>query len=131
MEKAPRSNVLAELTNALPSGASLLTIDLQTHPRQPAPSVALTAFDAKKSAAETRQRAAADVETAPFDATLTVTGLAATDAKLATYLNQLGHCPLFRDPRLISSEIQEDRATRKSMRRFQVQMTVTSIGARR
>src|SRR6185437_5777895 len=49
VEKAPRSNILAELTNALPAGTSLLSLNLESHPHQePAPQYS-TAFDMKKA----------------------------------------------------------------------------------
>ena len=53
-EKVPRSNVLAEFTNSLPQGLSLLNITMESREKAGAPAPAMTAFEAKRAALEGR-----------------------------------------------------------------------------
>lgn len=123
----PRSNILAELTNALPTGASLIEISLEPRPRQDAAPAGGTAFDMKKAALEARRKAENPTlsEIPAQDDMLKVSGLAQTDAQVAQYLSQLSHSPLFHDVSLLISETQAaPGAAGVIMRRFQIQLTV-------
>src|SRR5438067_5432608 len=61
VEKVPRSNILAEFTNSLPPGTSLLELLMESKPRQaPPPPQGATAFDQKKAAMEAKAKAAPD-----------------------------------------------------------------------
>src|SRR3954470_20122118 len=54
VEKVPRSNVLAEFTNSLPQGLSLLTLNMESREKTSAGPGPLTAFEAKRAALEGR-----------------------------------------------------------------------------
>jgi Tfp pilus assembly protein PilN len=126
-ERVPRSNILAELTNRLPEGASLVSLNLESHPRhEPAP-VFNSAFDMKKANLEARRKT--ENNTAPgapvIDVTVRLTGLAATDTQVAGYLNLLSRSPLFQNVHLRISETDSSPSHATSpMRRFQMEMTV-------
>ncbi len=54
LEKVPRSNLLAEFTNSLPPGVSLIDLALESRERAAPPQRAQTAFEQKKAALEGR-----------------------------------------------------------------------------
>ena len=92
VEKVPRSNILAELTNALPSGVSLLDfiLDSKRHidPTARRRRRSAHSFDAKKacarrSAARVRRRALSRSSTTY---TCKFTGVADTDVQVAQYI---------------------------------------------
>jgi Tfp pilus assembly protein PilN len=123
----PRSNILAELTNALPSGASLLEVSLEPRMRQEAASAGSTAFEMKKAALQARRASENPglADLAAHEDMLKVSGLAQTDAQVSQYLTQLSHSKLFRDVSLLISETQAASGQAGAiMRRFQIQLTV-------
>jgi len=54
VEKVPRSNVLAEFTNSLPQGMSLLSITMESREKAGGAIAPMTAFEAKRAALEGR-----------------------------------------------------------------------------
>jgi hypothetical protein len=127
IERVPRSNVLAELINRMPGGASLVDVVLESHARQEAAAPLLTAFDMKKAALEGRRNM--DVVGIPqnpaTEVGVKICGLAETDVEVAHYLSELSHSPLFRDVGLqISEAYILPGPTGRRLRRFQIQMTV-------
>src|SRR5438477_10961852 len=82
LEKVPRSNVLAEVTNALPSGVSLTDFILESKKRQAAVPVAPQAntFAQKADRAGTT---AGPAEPQPLDVFMKLSGLASTDVQVA------------------------------------------------
>src|SRR3954469_2405405 len=61
VERVPRSNILAEFTNALPPGASLLDLVMESKPRQAPPAApGTTAFEQKKAALEGKTKGPAE-----------------------------------------------------------------------
>jgi len=120
VEKVPRSNLLAELTNSLPSGVSLLEFTLESRERKE--TVVATTFEQKKAAIEAQRK----VETtgageAPkFDVSMKLTGVADTDVQVAAYISKLNQSTFFKDVNLVISEsVKEGTDT---MRRFQIEM---------
>lgn len=111
IDRVPRSHLLAELTNALPKGVSLLEFDMQSKVRPPAPAPspppasggssstpAVTAADAAKAVA------AANRTPKRFDVFLKVQGMAMTDVQVAAFIAHLGQSRMFRDVNLLVSE---------------------------
>jgi Tfp pilus assembly protein PilN len=117
LEKVPRSFVLAEITNALPNGVSLLDLNLESHLRSQPAAPPRTAFDAK------RGDAGKPVE-APklYDVTLRVSGVAYTDVQVAQFITKLNQSKMLNDVNLvISDEFKQDD---QQLRRFQVEATL-------
>ena len=117
VEKVPRSNLLAEFTNALSPGTSLLDFSLESRtkvtPSGPA--------DRRKPAATAAAAAgAAQVEPVKYDVYLKLTGIADTDVQVAQFMSKLSESKLVTDVRLMISDVfkQNDR----EMRRFQIEM---------
>ena len=108
VEKVPRTNLLAELTNALPTGASLIDLGLETAPHQAPP----TPVGAAPSKAPT--------ETPPPDVKIRLTGMADDDVQVAQFIGKLNQSKLFRDVNpLITDTFVQDKTT---LRRFQIEM---------
>jgi Tfp pilus assembly protein PilN len=119
VEKIPRSNLLAEFTNSLPEGTSLLDLAMESRPKaQPAPSPATPAQRAKAKGAQ----AVAPPPPPPlqFDVYIKLTGVADTDVQVAEFMTKLTRCELLKEVNLVISDAfkQGDR----SVRRFQIEM---------
>src|SRR5436190_3136716 len=80
LEKVPRSNILAEVTNALPSGVSLTDFVLESKKRQAPPPAAKSTFEVKSTAPDVAKPAP---EAPAVDVFMRVGGLAATDVQVA------------------------------------------------
>ena len=119
VERVPRSNILAEFTNALPPGASLLDLVMESKPRQaPAPAPGTTAFDQKKAALE--GKAKGPPEPQAMDVYLRITGVADNDVQVSQFISKLNVSKLMKDVNLVQSELyQQDKA---AMRKFQIEM---------
>jgi len=126
LERIPRSYVLAEITNSLPAGVSLLDLAMESKPREEAKTsdAPRTAYEQKKAA---RQQGGADksvpvvLRPRVYDVTLKVTGICNTDAQVAAFLSQLSRKTLFRDVNLVVSE-QFKHGEENNLRRFQIEM---------
>ena len=106
VERVPRTNLLAELTNALPTGTSLLDFYMESNPRPTAPS---PSGEAKK----------AD-ERPVFDVKMRLSGIADNDIQVAQFINKLNHSKLLKDVNLvITDSFVQDKVT---LRRFQIDM---------
>lgn len=88
LEKMPRTNLLAELTNALPHGVSLTDCELIANRKVPV--VAAPAKGAKPDPA-----AAALPVPLAYETGLTVKGLAHTEGQVSDYIDVLGRCGYF------------------------------------
>jgi len=131
VEKIPRSNVLAEFTNSLPQGLSLLNITMESREKASAPVSAMTAFEAKRAALEGRT-VAAPATVKLYDVFLKIEGVASTDVQVAQFISKLNRSQLFKDVNLVVSEEykQQTQASTSSgqpadadvMRKFQIEM---------
>lgn len=142
LEKVPRSVLLAELTNAMPPGVSLLDVIMESKQRQSGPAGAArgqTQFELKKAAAE-GGKPGAKGPAAPvakvFDVGLKLTGIADNDVQVAQFIAKLNTSKLLRDVNLLISE--EHTFNESKMRKFQIELAVdpqaevqTGPGARR
>jgi Tfp pilus assembly protein PilN len=125
LERVPRSHLLAEITNAMPAGLSLLEFDMTSKVRQPPPppppppgSPAPSAFDAAKTAQATNK------VNAPrqYDVTIKLTGVAANDVQVAGFITKLGQSKLVRDVNLVISE--EHALEGQKVRKFAIEMSL-------
>jgi Tfp pilus assembly protein PilN len=103
VEKVPRSNVLAEFTNSLPQGLSLLNVGMESREKSGGPAPAMTAFEAKRAALEGRAIVAAPAAKV-YDVFIKIEGIAATDVQVAQFITKLNRSLLFRDVNLVVSE---------------------------
>lgn len=121
VERVPRSNILAEFTNCMPPGASLLELLMDSRPRVSAAPVG-TAFEQKKAALEARQRGAVAAPAPPkLDVYLKITGVAENDVQVSEFITKLNDSRFLKDVNLVVSEVyQQDKAG--ALRRFQIEM---------
>jgi Tfp pilus assembly protein PilN len=119
LEKVPRSLVLAQVTNCLPVGVSLLQLSMESHRHVFAPLPV-----ANPTQAPTARAPKPAEQPVVFDVSLRLTGVAATDVQVAQFINHLSRCELFKDVNLaISDEYQMQGDT---VRRFVVDMTLAA-----
>lgn len=126
LEKVPRTFILAEVTNSLPSGVSLLDFALDAKRRNAPPptAAAKTIFEQKQQEIEKEKAAkkAAEAQLRPrlYDVTMKLTGVADTDVQVAQFISKLNRSPLFKDVNLLISD-QFDRDG-QALRKFQIEL---------
>jgi Tfp pilus assembly protein PilN len=120
LEKIPRSIVLAEVSNSVPTGVSLMEFTMDS--RRKTSSTANTPPPAPNKAPA--QNAAPDP--IAYDVTLTVTGIAGNDVQVAEFIHRLGLVPMFQDVNLVISDEFTPDDKKVTLRRFQVLMTLNS-----
>ncbi len=135
LERVPRSYLLAEITNSMPVGVSLLEVSLDSKLKA-APKVdpSKTQFEEKKKAAKKKDPKAVpeepEVKPKVYDVALKITGIADNDVQVAQFITKLNGSPLLKDVNLvISDEFQQTRAGSSEkmgdkMRRFQIDMAL-------
>jgi len=125
LEKVRRSDILAEVTNCMSPGVSLLEFTLESKPRVrggggPAPT--LTAYEMKKLARENanKPREEAPTEAKSYDVFMKVTGTAYNDGQVAQYIARLTKSKLLKDVNLAVTDefvLGDDK-----LRKFQIEM---------
>lgn len=131
LERVPRSYLLAEFTNALPAGVSLMDFVMDSRVRVTAPAATeagKTAYEMKKAqrqAAVTGKPAAAPggAEPKAYDVSMKLTGVAHNDIQVAQYLSRLSRSPLLKDVNLIVTE--EHNVGGDRLRKFQIEMMLS------
>jgi Tfp pilus assembly protein PilN len=127
LERVPRSYLLAEITNSMPNGISLLDLSLETK-------IKVVAVAPKTQFAKKKLKAKEEADDAPpplkqVDVTLKVTGIADNDVEVAQFISKLNSSSLLKDVNLVISDeyrptqVPGDKAGDK-MRRFQIEMTL-------
>jgi Tfp pilus assembly protein PilN len=126
VEKVPRSNILAEVTNALPTGVSLLDVIMHSSLRQNAGAVPQSSFAQHKA---TQEQDANAVQAPHYDVKLTITGIAKDDVQVAQLMTHLSHSSLFSNVNLVISDVyqpqQNDRTKDEKapvLRKWQIEM---------
>jgi Tfp pilus assembly protein PilN len=126
LERVPRTYLLAEITNGIPGGVSLLDFNLDSKLRTaPASSAPKTAFDAKRAEAEAGNNSVSQARL--YTVTMRITGMATTDVQVAQFISKLNHSTLFRDVNLVVSE--EFKQNSETLRKFSVEMTLNPDAA--
>lgn len=130
LEKVPRSFLLAEITNSMPSGVSLLDLVLESKRRTtPSPAKSNSAFEKKSSAKDTTKRKGPPApEAKVYDVHLKITGIASTDVQVAQFITKLNQSTLLRDVNLVVSEEYKGGTGQDAnnlMRKFQIEMMVS------
>lgn len=116
VEKVPRSNLLAEFTNRLPEGTSLLDLSLESRMR------ASAAPPANANSGRPSAQPAAPPQPQPmdFDVALKLTGVADSDVQVAEFMSKLSACNLVTGVTLLVTD--QFKQTDREMRRFQIEM---------
>jgi Tfp pilus assembly protein PilN len=126
LERVPRSYLLAEFTNSLPAGVSLIDMGLDSRVKQAAaPAVAKTPFEQKKAELEAKsgKAAAAPVQQAKlYDVAIKLTGVARTDVQVAQFINKLSRSTLLRDVNLVI--VDQFVVDQDQVRKFTLEMTL-------
>lgn len=132
LEKVPRGNILAEITNALPKGVSLidLVLDSRRHVTTDpaASSQGKNLYEIKKAALEAKTNSAAAASLNPaaqprvYDVTVKVTGIAPNDVQVAQFITRLNSSKFLSDINLIVSD--EYKVQEETLRKFQIEMTI-------
>src|SRR5262249_50064592 len=123
LERVPRSNVLAEVTNGLPSGVSLTDFILESKKRQPA---AAPAAPAQNNTFVKAGAAKPSAPTAPepqqYDVCMKVSGIANTDVQVAQLISKLNRCHIFKDVNLLITDTFQPSAGGDALRKFQIEL---------
>jgi Tfp pilus assembly protein PilN len=126
LEKVPRSFVLAEITNGLPAGISLLDLSLDAKIMTNAP-VARTAFDIRKAEIDAAKPLSGIAAAQPriYDVTMRATGIAETDVQVAQFITKLNKSSLLRDVNLLfTDEFTQGQEKGTKLRKFQIEMSL-------
>jgi len=125
LEKVRRSDILAEITNCMSPGVSLLEFNLESKPRVKAgsaPAPTLTAYELKKLQREqgNKPKEEAPAEAKEFDVFMKVTGTAYNDGQVSQYIARLNVSKILKDVNLSVTEefvLGDDK-----LRKFQIEM---------
>jgi len=125
LEKVRRSDILAEVTNCMSPGVSLLEFTLESKPKAVAGAAAapaLTAYEMKKLARENANKAPQEKEAVAkvYDVFMKVTGTAYNDGQVSQYIARLTRSKLLKDVNLSVTEeyvLGDDK-----LRKFQIEM---------
>ncbi len=122
LEKVPRSFLLAELTNALPAGVSLLDLAMESKVRA-APSAAATpkaTFEQKRDQNKKPEPAAPTPKV--YDVSMRICGVAYTDVQVSQFITRLNRSKLLKDVNLVISD--EYKQVDEQLRKFQIEATL-------
>jgi len=125
LEKVRRSDILAEVTNCMSPGVSLLEFNLESRPHVKAGAAAaptLTPYEQKKLAREMagKPQEAKESEAKEYDIFMKVTGTAYNDGQVSQYIARLNASKILRDVNLSVTEefvLGDDK-----LRKFQIEM---------
>jgi len=118
LEKVPRSFLMADITNSMPSGVSLLDFTMDTKAEMIPVKVP-----------EKRNTISAESPSTPppapqmqkiFSVTMKMTGVAGTDVQVAQFITKLNRSELLKDVNLVISD--EFKVGNEVLRKFQIEM---------
>jgi Tfp pilus assembly protein PilN len=118
LEKAPRSYLLAQITNSMPAGVSLLDLQM-TSKRKAAPVAPQTQFQKHGKSLKDKD-ATPPPQPQTYDVHLELTGVAGTDVQVAQFMGKLLQCRLLQDVNLAYS--QEFKQNNQMLRKFEIEM---------
>jgi Tfp pilus assembly protein PilN len=131
LEKAPRSFILAEITNGIPQGVSLLDFSMASilSTKNPA-SAPKTAFEVRRAEIEAAQNGTASAINAlatqakVYDVTMKITGVAPNDGQVAQFIAKLDRSTMFEDVNLVFTDEYKESDRDTKLRKFQIEMTL-------
>lgn len=116
LEDVPRSNIVAAITNNLPSGTSLLSSFLNEKTEK-ASSVRTGSYAQAKSASAVRETVVTKIE---------LEGVAPSDREVAEFIANLDRCEMFSSVNLIyTKEFKADKNDMDSIRMFKVSTSLS------
>ena len=127
VEKFPRSLILSQLINNMPSTLSLFELELETAVTQQKVSRSKTALAKAKQAAKAKAIAGAqpDVPEPPKTRiSIQITGVARTDVEVAQFMNDLSKLAMFASVNLGFSE--EIKIQDEAMRKFKIEAVINN-----
>src|SRR5688572_6398443 len=123
LEKVPRSFLLAEITNGMPDGVSLLDLNLEARVIANAgPAAPKTAFEIRKAEIEggTGKPAA---QPRVYDVSMRATGIAQNDVLVAQFIRKLNKSTLLKDVNLMfTDEFEPGQKDGPKLRKFQLEL---------
>ncbi len=130
LEKLPRSLILSQLVNAMPTTLSLLEVELETTVLKPTASAARTALEKAKADGKVKKAAPKkggpasepEIEVKPTQIRLIITGVAKTDVEVSQFMADIKETPLFSNVNLGYSE--QVKINEISMRKFKIEIIV-------
>jgi len=130
LEKVPRSFVLAEITNSMPAGVSLLDLSLTSKKKVVASNKEpKTAFDKKQAQIEAKKKKGTETARAQapttYDVTIQLTGMASTDVQVASFINKLNQSKYLRDVNLVITD--QFNHEDEKLRRFTIEATLDPL----
>ena len=124
LEKVPRSFILAELTNGIPTGVSLLDFRLESTVRSGPPPRPKTAFEIRQ-AQVSAQNGILNIPTPQaktYDVTMRLNGIANSDDLVGDFIGTLSRSRMFHDVNLLFTEEHKQDDEDVKLRRFQIEM---------
>ncbi len=121
VERVPRSVILAELTNRMPSTLSLLEFEMETKILRNAPRPK-TAIQREAQKNQKGRKALTQPDIKPTELTLSLIGVAPTDLEVSQFLATLNQHELFQNIYLRYSE--GAKVQDQQMRKFEIEMTL-------
>lgn len=123
VERIPRSLLLSQLINNMPTTLSLLELELSTEVIQYKSNAPRTAMDKAKQKADAKSKNEPDLpDPKATRMTLLITGVARTDVEVAQFMNDLTKLPLFASVNLGFSE--EIKIQDEPMRKFKIEAAI-------
>ena len=128
VEKVPRSNILAELTNALPPGVSLLDMSMHSYARQGG-AAPQSSYAQHKAAIDQQNVDVLNIKPPQFDVKIAITGIAENDVQVAQLISRLNHAKMFQDVNLVVSDTflqqrTDPKANKDQLRKWQIELTL-------
>ena len=123
LEKVPRSFILAELTNGIPTGVSLLDFRLESIIASNAPAKPKTAFEIRQAQVQSNILSIPTPQARQYDVTMRINGVATTDDLVGDFIGSLSKSRMFHDVNLLFTEEHksgEDKDVK--LRKFQIEM---------
>jgi len=126
LEKVPRSFLLAEVTNAMPAGVSLMDVKLESKVRMPGGpggGGGKSQFELKREAMQGAKASKANAPQAKiYDVSLKISGMADNDVQVAQFMAKLNTSSLLQDVNLVISD--EYVVNELKMRKFEIEMAL-------
>jgi hypothetical protein len=126
LEKMPRSFILAEITNDIPTGVSLLDFQLSsTVMSNTAAAAPRTAFEIRQAQVNAAAAPVAGITAAQprvYDVLMKISGVASNDVQVAQFIAKLNSAPKFREVNLLFTDEFKIPETEAKMRKFEIEL---------
>ena len=126
LEKVPRSFILAELTNGIPEGVSLLDFRLDSVVQSGPPPKPKTAFEIRQAQVNATQGGILNIATPQakqYDVTMRINGVATSDNLVGDFIGSLSKSKMFHDVNLLfTEEMKQSEDSDVKLRKFQIEL---------